>query len=796
MKYISHAGGIKRTVTLILVGIAIILTTFFAIYKSLKIIYTNTKKEIAQQNILQISLIKSNLKNYLITNKNMMDSLLSTIPNVNPETLRKFVNEYLFKVEHEHIRNILFYSNGKLLLIYPHLSKTTVPINYIKGSKKFYKKIELANRSKRSLYFTAPMLNLSNIPKNNICLLLVHPIFIGGIYKGSLIESIDISSKLISIFKYFKNYSINLSYKPKVSKNTQEVSQFKIDKAQFYIEIKKKNTLLGNLKRDISTVTVNLIIIIFVSVSSMLIISFALTRKIRQEQIYAKTLSLLNKRIETVKSIIETKENFFSKSNIEKLLKTLKEVFNSDIAGIFMENQNLNYVLRDSKIEEIEFIKMTNSLSQLVWKSKKDMLVNDFQSRKDISQESKMLTCAKSAMCSLIRYGSREYGVICVGDTHKTKIFKEEDFNFLKLIANIIAINMYYHNLDKDAIEALLNAIEARDRYTEGHSRRVGEYAKFIAKILGFDETYQNNIYKAGLFHDVGKIGIPDVILLKPSRLSPNEYKIMKMHSVFSYEILKHVEMLSDVIMGIRGHHERWDGKGYPDGLKGENIPIEARILAIADSFDAIITSRPYKSAMTLNKAKQELIDNAGNQFDPEIIKKIEPHIEEMYNMGKEIEKQKVSLFPEDIEEIRKNIFFTDWLTGLLTIDKLERIVSELILENIEFSLCMMDIVNFSKIRYEFGKAKATDLILNVAEILKESIGENIARVNEDNFMFILKGTTMPDDMLEELSYNLTDKVGCEVIYTYVVYPNDGKNLEELLYRLKSKIKKVRKNKY
>ena len=796
MRFTDRVSGLKRTILVILLVIAIILITFFAIYKSLRVIYTNTKKEIAQQNVLQISLIKSNLKSYLITNKNIMDSIISTIPNVNPETLYKFVNKYLFKVEHEHIKNIFFFSNGKLLLIYPHLSKTLIPLEYIKNSKTLYRKIELATKQKRSLYFTAPMLNLSSVPKNKISLLLIHPIFIVGKYKGSLIESLDISSKLLSIFRYFKNYSVSLSYKPKTGENIQETTRFVIDNAQFYIEIKKKNTLLKKLKKDINTVTVNLLVIIFVSVTSIVVVSLVLTKKIRQEQIYAKTLSLLNKRIDTVKNIIEIKENFFSKNNIEKLLKTLKDVYYGDITGIFMEKHSVNYVLRDSEIEEIEFIKMKNSLSQLVWKSKKDMLVNDFQSKEDISQESKMLTEAKSAMCSIISYRNKEYGVICVGNTQKKGAFKEEDFNFLKLIANIIAINMYYSNLDKDAIEALLNAIEARDRYTEGHSRRVGEYAKFIAKVLGFDETYQNNIYKAGLFHDVGKIGIPDVILLKPSKLSPNEYKIMKMHSIFSYEILKHVEMLSDVIMGIRGHHERWDGKGYPDGLKGEQIPIEARILTIADSFDAIITSRPYKSAMTLNRAKQELIDNAGSQFDPKIIEKIEPYIEEMYNMGKEIEKQKVSLFPEDIEEIRKNIFFTDWLTGLLTIDKLERIISELILENIEFSLCMMDILNFSKIRYEYGKSKATDLILNVAEILKESIGENIARISEDNFMFILKGTTAPEDMLEELSYNISDKVNCEVIYTHVAYPDDGKSLEELLYRLKSKIKKVRKSKY
>ncbi len=793
MRYTSSS---KKTSILILVGIVIILITSFAIYRSLKIIYANTKKEIRQQNVLQVNLINENLKNYLITNKNLLDSVISTIPNSNPITLKNFLKQYLFKVEHKHIKNLFFISKKGILLLYPYLSKSLIPINYIKHSIVLYKKVKLAKNMRKSLYFTAPMLNLNNNPKNSICLLLVHPLFIKGKYKGSLVESLDIGSKLSDIFKYFRNYSISLSYKLNKTKNIQETYKFTIDKAQFFINIKKKNTLADKLKKDINIATLNLILIVFVSILTTLIISVMLTEKIKKEKVYVRSLQQLNKRINIVKSIIEIKYNFFSRNNIEKLLKTLTNVFDVDIAGIFMEKSNMNYLLKDLKVKEIEFIKLKNSLSQIAWKSKKDMLINDFQSSQEISKESKLITGARSAMCCIIQYQSKEYGVVCVGSTKEIKAFKEEDFNFLKLIANIIAINMYYSNLDKDAIEALLNAIEARDRYTEGHSRRVGEYAKFIAKILGFNEEYQDNIYKAGLFHDVGKIGIPDVILLKPTRLSPNEYKIMKMHSIFSYEMLKHVEMLSDVILGIRGHHERWDGKGYPDGLKGEQIPLEARILAIADSFDAIITSRPYKSAMTLNRAKQELISNAGTQFDPEIIKKLELHIEKMYNLGKEIEKQKVSLFPENIEEIRKNIFFTDWLTGLLTIEKLERIIAELILENIEFSLCMMDVVNFSKIRYELGKSKATDLILNISKILKENIGENIAHIDEDNFMFVLKGTTEPEDILEELSYNINNKAGCEVLYTYVCYPKDGKILEELLYLIKSKIKKARKRKY
>ncbi len=219
MRYIN---SFKKTSILILVGIVIILITSFAIYRSLKIIYANTKKEIRQQNVLQVNLISENLKNYLITNKNLLDSIISAIPNSKPETLEKFLNQYLFKVEHEHIKNLFFISDKGILLIYPHLSKTLIPINYIKQNTFLYKKVELAKSTRKSLYFRALMLNLSNKPKNSICLLLVHPLFINGKYKGSIVESIDIGSKLSDIFKYFRNYSINLSYKPIRTKNIQE----------------------------------------------------------------------------------------------------------------------------------------------------------------------------------------------------------------------------------------------------------------------------------------------------------------------------------------------------------------------------------------------------------------------------------------------------------------------------------------------------------------------------------------------------------------------------------------------
>ena len=166
-------------------------------------------------------------------------------------------------------------------------------------------------------------------------------------------------------------------------------------------------------------------------------------------------------------------------------------------------------------------------------------------------------------------------------------------------------------------IKALAYAIDAKDKYTNGHSSRVAEYSKEIAARYGFNEEQQNDIYITGLLHDVGKIGIPDAIINKESKLTEEEFEIIKKHPIIGTQILETIKEMPELSSGARWHHERYDGKGYPDGLEGPDIPEIARIIAVADAYDAMTSNRSYRAAMTQNEVREEIERCSGSQFDP-----------------------------------------------------------------------------------------------------------------------------------------------------------------------------------
>jgi len=166
-------------------------------------------------------------------------------------------------------------------------------------------------------------------------------------------------------------------------------------------------------------------------------------------------------------------------------------------------------------------------------------------------------------------------------------------------------------------VKALSDAIDAKDPYTNGHSARVAEYSREIAHRAGLSAAEQDDIYMMGLLHDVGKIGIPDAIINKPSRLTDEEYAIIQKHPVTGAEILGNITEFQQLSTGARWHHERYDGRGYPDGITGENIPLEARIIAVADAYDAMSSRRSYRDVLPQAKVREEMEKGLGTQFDP-----------------------------------------------------------------------------------------------------------------------------------------------------------------------------------
>ncbi|MGV6814670.1 MAG: HD domain-containing phosphohydrolase [Phycisphaerales bacterium] len=169
-------------------------------------------------------------------------------------------------------------------------------------------------------------------------------------------------------------------------------------------------------------------------------------------------------------------------------------------------------------------------------------------------------------------------------------------------------------------LHALSAAIDAKDQYTQGHSERVAMLSSMLALAVGVDEETAERIHISGMVHDVGKIGVAEAVLCKPGRLTDQEYKMIKAHPRIGYEILKDIPDLQDILPGVLHHHERWDGKGYPSNLAGEDIPYMARIMALADTFDAMSSNRAYRAGMPREKVFEEFRKCAGTQFDPDLV--------------------------------------------------------------------------------------------------------------------------------------------------------------------------------
>ncbi|MBL7665966.1 MAG: HD-GYP domain-containing protein [Bacteriovoracaceae bacterium] len=189
------------------------------------------------------------------------------------------------------------------------------------------------------------------------------------------------------------------------------------------------------------------------------------------------------------------------------------------------------------------------------------------------------------------------------------------------------------------AARAILHALDCKDHYTFGHSMRVTYYSLVLGKQLGCTPSELYELQLSALFHDIGKIGTPDRILLKEDRLTEEEFQIMKQHPVKSAEILDGFEGFEQISINARHHHERWDGKGYPDNLQGEEIPFFSRVILIADTFDAMTSTRPYREGLSHEVAFQELLDFAGSQFDPAMVPQF------IEGMKKEDEKNKETFY-------------------------------------------------------------------------------------------------------------------------------------------------------
>jgi len=336
--------------------------------------------------------------------------------------------------------------------------------------------------------------------------------------------------------------------------------------------------------------------------------------------------------------------------------------------------------------------------------------------------------------------------------------FNREEIKLLENLGSDIsfAINISNHRNSMEKLEderisnyeetilAFVNMIEQRDSYTAGHTLRVAEYSSKIAKEMKIEHLQIKKLEKASILHDIGKIVTPDSILLKPGALTLLEYDLIKQHALSGYKMLSQIAMYEDLAQIIRQHHERYDGSGYPDGLKGEEIDILAHIMGLADTFDAMTTNRIYKHRESVEDALIEIGSLSGTLFHPKVV-------EAALKVLKDIKIVSTTQLPEDkLEHKRFSYFFSDNLTGVYNEKFLEL---ELINDDMSYRCVNIFLLkNFSEYNRKFSWEDGNILLIKVANLLSETFeGANIFRLHGDDFVILSDKHLELEDNFDEI---------------------------------------------
>jgi len=408
----------------------------------------------------------------------------------------------------------------------------------------------------------------------------------------------------------------------------------------------------------------------FVPALSLLLVTFAI-RPIERLAYNVIGKRLFRKKFEYQKILRDASIGMSTVRDPKKLLGLIVHIISMKIRLsnvsilIYDEKQSIYKIKASRNNSRILDINMTlsteNPLIQWLVEKKKPLTLEETQrwNRDDTSYSLKSVLTSDliqiehrmkdlgAAVCVPSFYRDELLGILVLGNKKSGDFFSQDDLDLFSALSDESAValknSQLYFEIDKKANEleelykrehrlfmhasvAFAAAIDARDPYTHGHSERVTNFSLAILDCMGAVYEVDNNplfrqrLQIAAVLHDIGKIGVPDNILHKPSKLSDKEWEAMRKHPVTGAEIVTHIKGLRDLIGGIRHHHERYDGKGYPDGLKSDEIPFMAKIIAVADTFDAMTSDRPYRKGLPVEVAREEIQRNAAAQFDPYMV--------------------------------------------------------------------------------------------------------------------------------------------------------------------------------
>jgi putative nucleotidyltransferase with HDIG domain len=318
-----------------------------------------------------------------------------------------------------------------------------------------------------------------------------------------------------------------------------------------------------------------------------------------------------------------------------RTIEATTNVLNVEAASLLLLDEDTGELYFDvatgEKGEEIKKVRLARGKGFAGWvaEHKKPLIIHDAPSDPRFFKTADKVSgfTTRDLICTPVELKGETIGVL-QGINKKDEQFDDSDLELINSLSHYVAVaienSRLYTELKETfycTAEVLAEAIELRDPYTGGHTKRVKDYSEMIGRSLGFSTEQMEQLRLAAILHDIGKIGISDSILHKQAKLDDNEFEKMNKHSLYGAELLNSIKQLEKVIPGIRGHHEKFDGSGHPDGLKAEEIPVIAGIISVADTFDAMTTDRPYRKGLSKETAFNELERCAGTQFDPEVVK-------------------------------------------------------------------------------------------------------------------------------------------------------------------------------
>ncbi|MDD3147271.1 MAG: GAF domain-containing protein [Candidatus Riflebacteria bacterium] len=340
----------------------------------------------------------------------------------------------------------------------------------------------------------------------------------------------------------------------------------------------------------------------------------------------------LKRKVLELNTLHEVGKNLSLVLDINKLLELVLDLTARVLGGVKTssvilydaETESLAVMLYkgNRSVGSLQPIKSGEGIAGKVFERGEPIIINDFSSTDQGSG-----VTGRSSICVPLKVKEKTIGVLSVSDKISGDPFDNSDLDMLVTLASQISVSLYNAQLYEDleasylsAVRALANSIDAKDAYTRGHSERVARYSMEIGRAMGLTTDEIKNLHIGALLYDIGKIGIAEAIINKNSKLTDEEYQEIKTHPSRGAAIIEPAKFLKEKVPLIRFHHERYDGRGYPDGLKGEEIPLMARIVCCADSFDAMTSKRAYRDTMPLEEARKELIKCSGTQFDPRVV--------------------------------------------------------------------------------------------------------------------------------------------------------------------------------